>query len=247
VAAADRRSQAVTWLRSIPVTLAVTAVTLGFFVVQLAWPPLLELLQRDGSAVADGQWWRLVTSMLLHGGGWAHVLFNLLGIVLVGAAVERGLGWWRWLIIYVVAGVGAGALQVAVYPEALDSGASGGLAGLIGALALLLIRGRRASAASMAFAAFFTTYLAALLWLGPIAGAVMGSAAAGIVGTVARRADRVRLGRAVAIVVAVGTLALLLGWDVHGQGVLLGFAAAWLLRHRARTRLESAPSEGGAP
>jgi len=185
--------------------------------------------------VLSGQWWRLASSMLLHGGGWPHILFNLLGIVIVGAAVERHFGWWRWLTIYLVAGVGAGALQVAVFPEALDSGASGGLAGLIGALALLLVRGRRVSLASMLFAAFFCIYLAALLWLGPMVAAVSGSAAAAVIGILGRRADRSRLGRAVAVVVAVGTAALLLGWDVHGQGVVLGFAVGWALQRRPRS------------
>ena len=233
-----------TWLRGVPTTVSVTIVTLAFFAVQLAWQPLLGLLQRDGVLVLEGQWWRLVTSMLLHGGGWPHILFNLLGIVLVGAAVEREYGWWRWLVIYLAAGAGAGLLQVIVYPTATDSGASGGLAGLIGALALQLLRGRRASVPAMLFAAGFTSYLAALLWLGPIAAAVLGSAAAGVLGTVARRLERTRFGVIVVIVVAVGTVAMLLGWDVHGQGVLVGFAVAWVLPRRGRGSVAGA---GGTP
>jgi membrane associated rhomboid family serine protease len=232
----------VAWVRTVPMTLAVAAITFIVFLVQLAWPPLLELLQRDGPAVLTGQWWRFLTSMLVHGGGWLHLLFNLLGIVLVGSAVERTRGPWRWLIIYTVAGVGAGVLQFVLFPDVADSGASGGLAGLIGALTLHLFRGRRAPIAAMIFAAFFTSYLAALVWFGLIAGPIAGTLIAAILGITVRWVDRGRFGLAVAIVVALGTLALLLAWDVHGQGVVLGFALAYVIGKRLEpTRSSGSP------
>jgi membrane associated rhomboid family serine protease len=217
------------WLRGGRATIATAIVMIAVFLAQLAWPPLLDALQRDGAAVQDGQWWRFVTSMFVHGGGWPHLLFNLLGIVLVGVGVERAYSWWRWLVIFMVAGAGAGVLQFVLFPGVADSGASGGLAGLIGALMLELFRGRRVPIASMLFAAFFTSYLAGLVWLGPVAGAILGSVVAAILGITVRWVNRARFGLAVGVVLAVGTLALLAAWDVHGQGVVLGFAVGWLL------------------
>jgi membrane associated rhomboid family serine protease len=226
------------WLRESGTTVAVAIVMVAVFVAQLAWPQLLDALQRDGGAVQHGQWWRFVTSMFVHGGGWPHLLFNLLGIVLVGAGVERAYGSWRWLVVFLVAGAGAGVLQFVLFPDVADSGASGGLAGLIGALALELFRGRRAPIGAMLFAGFFTSYLAGLVWLGPIAGAILGSLTAGILGITVRWVNRTRFGLAVGVVLAAGTLALLVAWDVHGQGLVLGFAAAWLIQ-----RGEAGPGE----
>jgi membrane associated rhomboid family serine protease len=57
--------------------------------------PVTGVLQRDAARVLGGEWWRLATTMFVHG-GVGHLLFNLAGILLVGMALEHrvGAGWW---------------------------------------------------------------------------------------------------------------------------------------------------------
>lgn len=88
--------------------------------VQLvAAPGLLDRGERDNAAVAAGQWWRLVTALVLQDGGWGGTVFNLsvlaVTLLLVGAV-------WRALptaLVLLGGGVLANLLTV------LTSGASG--------------------------------------------------------------------------------------------------------------------------
>jgi membrane associated rhomboid family serine protease len=94
-----------------------------------------------GVGVADGQWWRVGTAAFLHA-NILHIAFNMYALWLLGRALERYIGVWRFLAIYVVAGISgsAGALLV-TNPHTATVGASGAIFGLMGALLLLERRG----------------------------------------------------------------------------------------------------------
>ncbi|MDW8106154.1 MAG: rhomboid family intramembrane serine protease [Armatimonadota bacterium] len=89
-----------------------------------------------------------LTSMVVHM-GWLHWLKNALFLVLFGWYVERALGWRRWLVLYLLSGLGAIGLhwamsltiQPALYGEGLV-GASGAISGLVGYFALRFYRHR---------------------------------------------------------------------------------------------------------
>ena len=83
-------------------TLAVALLTIAGFVLQLANTGALEALQRNSSAIAEGQWWRLFTTLLVQDGGWAGFLSNLAGLVLVGALAEQLISRWAWIGLYFV-------------------------------------------------------------------------------------------------------------------------------------------------
>ena len=93
-------------LRRYPATIVLSiAVTVGF---ALQWfLPLEELLQRDAEAIGDGQWWRVFTSVLVQGSGWGQYVFNTLGLLVIGAAVEKTRGSTQWVVAAVVAQIGA--------------------------------------------------------------------------------------------------------------------------------------------
>jgi membrane associated rhomboid family serine protease len=209
-------------LERVPVaTIATAALTVAVGIAQLL-APVTGVLQRDAARVLGGEWWRLATTMLVHG-GVAHLLFNLAGILLVGMALERRVGAWRWVVIYVASGVGAGLAEVLIDPAGVDTGASGGVAGLIGAL-LVVSAGRREPPwwPAWVYAGFFAAYLAGLAWGGVIAGSVAGSLAIAALVTVRRAAGpRVLLWVLLALV-ALGTVLLVARLDVHGFGLLLG-------------------------
>jgi hypothetical protein len=91
-------------------TFAVLAVTLAVSVTALLSPALMNASTRDLPQLRAGQWWRVVTPVLVQPSGWGQLVFNLLGLLVVGIALQRHVGWSSWLSIYVVGGVGSVAV-----------------------------------------------------------------------------------------------------------------------------------------
>jgi len=91
----------------------------------------------QGHAVSNGDWWRLVTAMFLHG-SVLHIGFNMLALYWLGTIIEQALGTPRFLLVYFVSGLAgsAGALWF-TSPAEVTVGASGAIFGLIGALLIL--------------------------------------------------------------------------------------------------------------
>jgi membrane associated rhomboid family serine protease len=89
-----------------------------------------------GPDVANGDWWRLITSGFLHA-NVLHLGMNMLILWLVGAPLEEMLGRARFLLLYFVsllAGAAGALLQAPLSPTV---GASGAIFGLFGALLVL--------------------------------------------------------------------------------------------------------------
>jgi membrane associated rhomboid family serine protease len=86
-----------------------------------------------GGFVAEGEWWRLVTSAFIHASP-IHLLFNMLMLWWFGSALETLLGRVRYLGIVMVSILGgaAGAL-LATQANELTVGASGAVFGILGA------------------------------------------------------------------------------------------------------------------
>ena len=85
----------------------------------------------------------LFTSMFLHA-GWFHLLGNMLFLWIFGDNVEDMLGHRRYLLFYILCGLGATATHIvfAPYSEIPVVGASGAIAGVLGAYFLLFPRAR---------------------------------------------------------------------------------------------------------
>jgi membrane associated rhomboid family serine protease len=95
--------------------------------------PGLTCLTDPGPQVAN-----LVTSMFLHG-SWLHLLGNMWFLYLFGNNVEDSMGRARFVLFYLVSGLGAAGLQVALDPGAAVPmvGASGAISGVMGAYLVL--------------------------------------------------------------------------------------------------------------
>ena len=78
-----------------------------------------------GPAVADGEWYRIVTSGFLHS-GLIHIGFNMYLLWILGGALERYAGAARMLAIYFSSLLWGSALVLIMSPNALTVGASGG-------------------------------------------------------------------------------------------------------------------------
>lgn len=82
-----------------------------------------------------------VSSMFMHG-GWLHIIGNLWMLWIFGDNVEDYLGHGRYLLFYLLSGVGAGALHLLTNwgSPVPTVGASGAIAGIMGAYMLLYPR-----------------------------------------------------------------------------------------------------------
>ncbi|PZH06862.1 rhomboid family intramembrane serine protease [Streptomyces sp. NTH33] len=133
------------------VTKVLIGLNLAFFLVQLSvgnqFTDRFDLVGRAyvpslGSVegVADGQWYRLLTAMFLHG-SYIHILFNMLSLWWIGGPLEAALGRARYLALYFTAGLAGSALTyLLAAPNQPSLGASGAIFGLFGATAVLMRR-----------------------------------------------------------------------------------------------------------
>ncbi len=82
-----------------------------------------------------------LTSMFMHG-GWLHIIFNMWFLALFGDNVEDAMGYFRFIIFYLLCGFGAVAVQLFADPTSHLPmiGASGAIGGVMGAYALLYPR-----------------------------------------------------------------------------------------------------------
>lgn len=76
----------------------------------------------------------LVSSMFLHA-GWMHVIVNMWFLWIFGDNIEDRLGHFKYLLFYLLCGIGASLLHVAFQPHSKLPmlGASGAISGILGA------------------------------------------------------------------------------------------------------------------
>ncbi|MEL7156855.1 MAG: rhomboid family intramembrane serine protease [Actinomycetota bacterium] len=139
VRASDLRSSS-----STPATLALIIINVGAFLLQgsgLAIGDPAQTITRigelGGSEVADGEYWRIITSAFLHR-SLLHLGFNMFFLWTVGQLLERALGTPRFLLTYAAGLLGGSVAVLAFSFDALVAGASGAVLGLAGALGALL-------------------------------------------------------------------------------------------------------------
>jgi rhomboid protease GluP len=151
------------------VNLTLAAVQILVFILCTMTGDAMYIAGRCGTdlVLAQGQYWRLLTSVFLHA-GLSHLGSNLLVQILMGNAVERNLGHVRYLALYLLSGIGGNVISV-LYDRAqgvniYSVGASGAVFGVMGTLFVLIIRGRKKlrSGSSLlpraAFAVFYAVY-----------------------------------------------------------------------------------------
>jgi membrane associated rhomboid family serine protease len=94
------------------------------------------------AAIADGEYWRLITAGFLHA-GFFHLLFNMFSLYILGTMLEPAIGRLRFALIYFVSLLAGsfGALLIESNPTALTVGASGAIFGLMSA-AVIVMRNR---------------------------------------------------------------------------------------------------------
>lgn len=110
------------------------------FVLRFAMVPYQITHNPSGS---PGSYFTILTAMFLHG-GFLHIAFNMLYLWIFGNNVEDVLGHIRFLIFYLLCGLGgaAGHILSSPFSKIPSLGASGAIAGVLGAYLFLFPRAR---------------------------------------------------------------------------------------------------------
>jgi membrane associated rhomboid family serine protease len=146
--------------------------------------PVGESQLLNGILVANGEWWRMITSTFVHL-GLIHLGFNMYVLYLYGPVVERMYGSLEYGLIYLLCGAGGRILTILWDPTQFAAGASGAIFGIIGLLFAVSRRhhavlGREARSmmagigSYLVFLLIFTFVMPRISWTGHLGGLIVG-------------------------------------------------------------------------
>jgi rhomboid protease GluP len=151
-----RRYARALFSRATPVTYALLGANVAVFLLmaivsggtEFNAARLIEFGAKTNALLQSGDWFRLITPIFIHAGIW-HLMLNSYALWMVGAQVEKLYGSARFLLIYLLSGVGGvagsyfGQELMPRFYDAPSIGASGSIFGLFGVLAIFGFRYRR--------------------------------------------------------------------------------------------------------
>ncbi len=115
------------------ITYALILINVIVFILSAFNDTILPMFAVNRELIVDfGQYYRLFTGMFLHA-GILHLLFNMYALYIIGMQLESFLGKWKYLIVYLLSGLGASLLSI-FFSNGFSVGASGAIFGLMGAL-----------------------------------------------------------------------------------------------------------------
>lgn len=129
------------------VTHIILGLTIFVYLVQVASQYLtgydLPLMfgAKAGDLIREGQIWRLITPILLHGSLW-HIGFNMYALFSFGTGLERRYGHFRFLALYLLAGFAGNVLSF-LFTSGYSVGSSTSIFGLIAAEGIFLYQNRK--------------------------------------------------------------------------------------------------------
>ncbi|MCM3317745.1 rhomboid family intramembrane serine protease [Rummeliibacillus stabekisii] len=129
-----------------PVISIIIGINIAVYLIGLIPPLGLNIVIKGAAAnylIADGEYWRLLTSMFIHG-GFFHLLFNMFSLYVFGPELERLAGKLRFFTIYFISGFMGNVVSYLIQPANYVSyGASGAVFGLFGAFLALVYYTRK--------------------------------------------------------------------------------------------------------
>lgn len=129
-----------------PVVMGILGINVLVFVLQYVIPGFTERFAMSPGAIANGEYWRLITPVFLHSPEFIfHIIMNSYILYSLGPNVEQAFGSVRFAVMYVAAGFMGNVLSFAMPPDDGSLGASGAVFGVAGVLLVYLFRRRRAA------------------------------------------------------------------------------------------------------
>lgn len=117
-----------------PATMTFIVMAVLFYVVDSLGivDDLVQRFAQINILIEDGEWWRIFTVVLLHG-SITHILFNMWALWVLGPQIERGVGTWPFVSLF-LASAGVGGVFAFYLGDMSDIavGASGAIFGLFG-------------------------------------------------------------------------------------------------------------------
>lgn len=125
------------------ITYSIIGICVALFIGQMADYQTVTGWLAFNPVLAAHEPWRFLTSAFLHG-SIPHILFNMYALYLVGSQLERALGRWRFIALYLLSALGGSTAILLLAKIGIGSwtgwtvGASGAVFGLFAALALTM-------------------------------------------------------------------------------------------------------------
>lgn len=94
------------------------------------YPPIIVALK---------QYYRFITSIFIHIGIF-HLYFNSYALYIFGPQIERLMGWKKYIVFFLLTGIGGNLLTFFFNFNSLSAGASGSLFGIFGAFLYLIVK-----------------------------------------------------------------------------------------------------------
>ena len=114
-------------------TLSLITVISAAYLLNLVYPTFYEKAALYGPLINSGEYWRLFTVALVHG-GLTHLFFNMFSLLVLGNPVEAALGKARFLTIFLVSLLTGSLTSIYLNDSPqISVGASGAVFGLFGA------------------------------------------------------------------------------------------------------------------
>ncbi|QAY59719.1 rhomboid family intramembrane serine protease [Microbacterium protaetiae] len=128
----DQRPLATYWIIGITAAVYLAQMIPGLRVAQ--WLAFNSVFLLPQSGVFEP--WRLLTVLLVHS-GWLHLGLNMLALWMIGRILEPLVGRTRFVVMYLIAGLGGSVAVALLAPATSVVGASGAIFGLFGALLVI--------------------------------------------------------------------------------------------------------------
>ncbi len=128
------------------ITIVVLGITVLTYVIFLILGPafhggsLNDLLQKSNAGIMNGQWWRLLTPILVHYSP-LHLAVNMYALYIFGPGLEKFYGHSRFLALYLLSGF-SGVVASFIMSSYDSGGASGAIFGLVAANGIFVYQNR---------------------------------------------------------------------------------------------------------
>ena len=117
------------------------------------------------AVLEDGEYYRLLTAMFMHF-GIRHIMNNMLVLFVLGDNLERALGHVKYLIFYLLCGIGSNWVSMMAHSTdtmTVSAGASGAIFGVVGGLLYVVTANKGCledlSTRQLVIMIFFSLYL----------------------------------------------------------------------------------------
>ncbi len=123
------------------VTYILVAINIAIFAGENFSPQNFPRLSVTGLDILRGEWWRLISNCFVHANIF-HIACNMYALTSLGRVLEQMWGRWRYLTIYLIAGLAGSCAGLMANPIGLV-GASGAICGIFAAEAAWMYLNRR--------------------------------------------------------------------------------------------------------